>query len=154
MELTLERRWKKEKYTIGTMLVNGVYFSETCEDKDRGLRQDMPLNEIRRKKVYGKTAIPTGTYVIDMDTVSPKFCNRAWAKPYNGKVPRLVNVPGYSGVLIHPFNTAEDSYGCIAVGENKEKGKVLNSTAYFRKLMDEHLIPAHKRGEKITLKIY
>jgi len=51
-----------------------------------------------------------------MNIISPKFRNRSWAKPYNGKIPRLLNVPGYDGVLIHPFNTAEESLGCVGVG--------------------------------------
>lgn len=153
MILRLERRYKKDTYTIGVMYINGEYFSDTIEDRDRGLTQDMELNEIARRKVYGQTAIPTGRYRIDMDTVSPKFNDRTWAKTYGGIVPRLVGVPCYSGVLIHPFNTAEESKGCIAVGRNIEKGKVLRATKYFRLLMDEHLCPAHRRGEAIEIEI-
>ena len=111
MELRLERRYKKETYTIGKMSIDGKYFADTIEDKDRGLDNSMPVNKIKKMKVYGKTAIPTGTYRIDMDTVSPKFSYRSWAKPYGGIVPRLLAVPCYSGVLIHPFNTAEESLG-------------------------------------------
>ena len=87
----------------------------------------MSLKEINNKKVYGETAVPTGTYKVDMNTVSPKFKSRTWAKPYGGKLPRLVLVPGYDGVLIHPGNKAEDTLGCILVGENKAVGQVLNS---------------------------
>ena len=101
---------------------------------------------------YGETAIPTGTYKIDMDTVSPKFQNRAWAKPYNGKLPRLIDVKGYSGVLIHVGNKPEDTLGCILVGENKVKGQVINSTATFYELMTA-LLKAHKAGEEICITI-
>lgn len=90
---------------------------------------------ISKVKIYGETAIPTGTYKISKNIVSQKFRERSWAKPYNGKIPRLQNVPGYSGVLIHPGNTANDSLGCILVGENKIKGKVVNSQNTFHKLM-------------------
>jgi len=62
----------------------------------------MPLEEITSIKVKNETAIPTGTYSVNMNIVSPKFKDRAWAKPYNGKIPRLINVPGFDGVLIHP----------------------------------------------------
>lgn len=153
MKLTLDRRWKKDTYTIGVLYVDGVRFCDTIEDKDRGLDASMPVNKIKKLKVYGKTAIPTGTYKIDMDTISPKFRFRQWAKPYGGIVPRLLAVPCYSGVLIHPFNTAEDSLGCIGPGQNKVKGKVVNSTVTFTKLMDEHLVPAHQRGEDIYITI-
>jgi hypothetical protein len=50
----------------------------------------MDVSEISKIKVYGKTAIPSGIYQIDMDTISPKFKNRSWAKVCEGKVPRLV----------------------------------------------------------------
>lgn len=152
MELTVVRKWKKDKYTIGELLVNNVKFSETCEDKDRGLNDKMSLAEIKSKKIYGKTAIPAGTYEIKM-TYSPKFANRPFAKKYGGKVVEIMNVKGYQGVRIHPFNTAEESLGCIAPGRNLEKGKVLQSTVYYTKLVDEYIMPAIKRGEKITITI-
>ena len=101
MELKVKRKAFEKDYTIGKLYIDGVAYCDTLEDCDRGLTQDMPLEEIQAKKVYGKTAIPTGTYEIDMNTVSPKFKDRSWAKPYGGKLPRLVNVPGYEGVLIH-----------------------------------------------------
>lgn len=103
-------------------------------------------------KVYGQTAIPTGVYKIDMDTVSPKFRSRSWAKPFDGRLPRLINVPAFDGVLIHVGNTAEDSLGCILVGRNKQVGKVLQSTATFGSLM-EILLKASNAGESIYIQI-
>lgn len=135
MKLLLKRIAKKDTYTIGKLYVDGKYVADTLEDCDRGLRQDMSLEEIKRIKVYGQTAIPTGTYKVDMNTVSPKFKDRSWAKPWKGKLPRLIDVPGYEGVLIHVGNQAQDSLGCVLVGQNKVKGRVINSTATFGKLM-------------------
>lgn len=148
MEILLNRRWKKDTYTIGELFINGKKFSETCEDKDRGLKDNMSLVEIKAKKIYGKTAIPTGTYEIKM-TYSPKFANRVWAKKYGGKVVEFMNVKGYQGVRCHPFNEAAESLGCVAVGRNLQKGKVLQSTIYYTKLVDEYIYPALKRGEKV-----
>ena len=153
MELKLIRKEKEANYTIGDLFVNGILFSQTLEDKDRGLTQDMPLEEIKAKKVYGKTAIPTGTYEIDMNTISPKFQARSWAKPYGGKLPRLLNVPGYEGILIHPFNSAAESLGCIGVGDNSIKGMITDSSRTFMSLMSKYLLPAKVRGEKITISI-
>lgn len=152
MKLLLERKWKKETYTIGIVYINGVRFSECIEDKDRGLTDNMPLSTINSIKKYGQTAIPTGTYDIQL-TYSPKFASKAWGKKYNGKVPQIVNVKGYSGVRIHPLNTAEQSLGCLGFGRNLEKGKVLQATEYYYKLMDNYILPAIKRGEKITIEI-
>ena len=136
MELLLKRTAKKQNYTIGDLYIDGQWFSNTLEDKDRGLTQNMTEEEISKIKVYGSTAIPTGKYKIDMNTVSPKFKNRPWAKKWNGKLPRLKSVPGYEGVLIHVGNTQKDTLGCILVGENKIKGQVINSTTTFNKLME------------------
>lgn len=135
MEILVKRIAKKSKYTIGKMYIDGRYICDTLEDTDRELNQNMSLKEINNKKVYGETAIPTGTYKVDMNTVSPKFKSRIWAKPYGGKLPRLVSVPGYDGVLIHPGNKAEDTLGCILVGENKAIGQVLNSQTTFKRVM-------------------
>lgn len=135
MKLLLKRIAKKDKYTIGNLYVDGKFFCNTLEDKDRGLNSQMSLEEIKNKKIYGETAIPTGTYKIDMNVVSSSFKNRTWAKPYNGKIPRLLNVTGYSGVLIHPGNDQNDTLGCILVGRNTQVGKVLDSQNTFHSLM-------------------
>ena len=148
MEILVKRIAKKSKYTIGKMYRDGQYICDTLEDADRGLNQNMSLKEINNKKVYGETAVPTGTYKVDMNTVSPKFKSRTWAKPYGGKLPRLVLVPGYDGVLIHPGNKAEDTLGCILVGENKAVGQVLNSQVTFKKIMS-----ILTKGTNITITI-
>ncbi len=153
MKLLLKRIAKRPNYTIGRLFINGIRVCDTLEDTDRGLSSSMKEEVIRRKKIYGRTAIPTGTYHVDMDTVSPKFRYRSWARDYDGKLPRLLSVKGFEGVLIHVGNSESDSLGCIICGQNKQVGKVLNSTATFKNLMDKYLVPAHKRGESITITI-
>lgn len=135
MKLTLRRIAKKDTYTVGKLYIDGVYFCDTIEDKDRGLYQKQDIQELRKIKVPSKTAIPTGIYKISLSIVSPKYSTKkTYQEICKGKVPRLLNVPGYEGVLIHIGNTAEDSAGCILVGQNKVVGKVINSTETFRKL--------------------
>lgn len=153
MELKVKRKAFEKDYTVGKLYIDGVAFCDTLEDCDRGLTQEMPLEEIKAKKIYGKTAIPTGTYDIDMNTVSPKFNDRSWAKPYGGKIPRLIGVKGFEGVLLHVGNTASDSSGCLLCGKNTIVGMVTDSTNTFKMLMDNYLIPAKKRGENITITI-
>lgn len=133
MRLRLVRIYKGRDYTIGRLYVDGVYLCDTLEDTDRGLSSAMTSAEIKAIKVFGKTAIPRGMYFVDMQTESPRFRLRKWAKAHGGRVPRLQGVRGFDGVLIHPGNTAADTDGCILVGYNKAKGKVLDSvTAYER----------------------
>lgn len=152
MELTVTRRYKSLLYTIGKLEVNHSYFCDTLEDPCRQLDDSMTHEQIQQIKVYGQTAIPTGTYKIDMDTISPKFKDRSWARFCGGKLPRLLNVKGFEGVLIHVGNKPEDTLGCILVGQNKVKGQVINSTATFEKLY-KVMQEAHLRGELITITV-
>lgn len=152
MKILVERLQKTDTYTHGKLSIDGKYCCEVVEDKDRGLSDSMSEAEISAKKVYGETAIPTGTYNIDMNTVSPKFKDRSWAKPYGGKLPRLVGVKGFEGVLIHVGNTAKGSSGCLLVNTSVNKGVGTGSTQAFNKLM-LLLLEAKAKGEEITIEI-
>ena len=137
MELRLKRIARRETYTIGHLYVDGEYFCDTLEDTDRGLRQDMAVPVLRAKKRKGITAIPTGRYRVTMDVQSPKFRTKAMYQFCNGYLPRLINVPGFDGVLIHVGNTAKDTEGCLLVGRNTKVGKVLESRVTFVKLYEK-----------------
>lgn len=154
MELLLKRIAKKNNYTIGKLYINGEYFCDTIEDKDRGLTQNTPLAKIKTTKIQHQTAIPTGTYNITMDVISPRFSKKSFyvKNCYGGRVPRLLNVPGFDGILIHIGNTAADSSGCILVGKNSQVGKVLNSTDTFKRLYGI-LDASNRAGETIKITI-
>jgi hypothetical protein len=109
---------------------------------DRGLTQSTPPEEIRRRKIAHETAIPTGEYRVTVNLSPAK----------KRILPRLLDVPGFSGILIHRGNTKRDTSGCILVGENKVKGKVVNSTQYEKKLV-ETLTEAQEKGEEIKIEI-
>lgn len=151
MKLTLKRT-KKSNHTSGELFVNDTFQCYILEDIDRELTDQMTLEEIKSKKIYGDTAIPKGTYTIDMNTVSPKFKDKSWAKPYGGKVPRLNNVKGFEGVLIHPGNYTKDTYGCLLPAKSINNGIGSSSTEEFNKLMVK-LLEAKAKGESITLQI-
>lgn len=151
MKLLLKRIAKRPTYTIGKLYIDGTYFSDTIEDTDRGLKQNMPLSQIQRIKVMHKTAIPTGTYDVTLNVVSPKYSSKTFynTNANGGRVPRLINVLGFEGILIHCGNTAEDSSGCIIVGQNKVVGKVINSKEVFTKLYQK----LRSSTDKITITI-
>jgi len=134
MKITVKRRYFADTYTIGTMSIDGAYFCDTLEDRYRDLS--------REKKVPDETCIPFGTYDVIVN-VSPRL---------GRELPRLLNVPHFDGILIHRGNTDKDTSGCILVGENKVKGKVINSTGYEIELV-KRCKAAIARGEKITLTI-
>ena len=155
MELTLKRIALRSEYTIGKLYVDGEYVCDTIEDTVRDLDKDGKFAN-GEVKIPGKTAIPYGSYEVTMKLRSPKYSNFTkypWTKKYDGYLPRLLNVPHFEGILIHAGNTAEDTEGCICVGLNKVVGKVVDSVNTFRKLMDEYLVPAKKRNERIFMVI-
>jgi hypothetical protein len=142
MKLLIKRIARKPGYTIGNLYIDSVKFCDTLEDTDRGLKQTMSLEEIKRLKQPGITAIPFGTYNVVVN-MSPRF---------GRELPRLEDVLGFTGILIHRGNTDADSSGCILVGENKVKGKVINSTSYEVELV-KRCKEALARGESITVTV-
>jgi len=140
--LKLYRRYLNPDYTIGALFVHGEYFCDTIEDKVHDFNKDGDLLDPGEKKVYGETAIPYGTYDVEL-SMSPKF---------KRLLPMVLDVPHFTGIRIHRGNTAKDSHGCILPGENKVKGKVINSTQYELALVDI-MKKAIARGEKIQITI-
>jgi hypothetical protein len=111
MQITVNRLYRRPTYTIGKLYIDGSYFCDTLEDTVRNIRPE------GTGKIYGKTAIPAGTYRVQM-TYSPKF---------KRKLPLLIDVPNFTGVRIHAGNTAADTDGCVLVGRNRAVGMVLDS---------------------------
>lgn len=128
-------------YTIGKMYIDGDYFCDTLEDRVRDINKNGKFDN-GEVKVAGETAIPYGRYQVVV-TMSPRF---------KRELPRLLNVPNFEGILIHRGNTAPDTAGCILVGENKVKGKVINSTPYEQKLVSI-LKEIQNKGEEIWITI-
>lgn len=141
MRLTLKRIANKKDYCIGRLYINGKYFCDTLEDVDRGLDDSMSEEEIKEKKIYGKTAIPVGIYTVLL-TYSPK---------YKKVMPLINNVKGYSGIRIHSGNTAKDTLGCLLVGKNTQVGMVTDSRNTYNALYKRLL---QKGSNKITIEIY
>lgn len=124
IRLRLKRRYFADTYTIGDLYIKKDYeeeyfFSNTLEDTVRELKTI-------EDKIPCETAIPYGTYKVILN-ISPKF---------KRLLPRLLNVPFFEGILIHRGNKANDSCGCILIGENKIKGMVINSTKYENGLVN------------------
>lgn len=140
MVITIERKWKKETYTIGRLLVNGEFLCNTLELKDVGMTKRMPLDVIKQKKVFGETAIPTGKYRIDY-RMSYKF---------DKKRAYLMDVPAFIGIMIHEGNTREDTMGCILVGMNTVKGTVTDSR-HWLDILNGKIENALERGEPVSV---
>jgi len=135
MKLELKRTIFTDRTTIGDLSIDGVFFCNTLEDKDRKL-------EAGGRKIPERTAIPRGEYEVDI-TFSNRF------KKY---LPELKNVPQFTGVRIHPGNTENDTEGCILPGDRVDDYSIMNSRVTFNDLFDI-LEAAKTRGEKIILTV-
>jgi hypothetical protein len=126
MKLLLKRYDFQADRTLGKLYIENDPFCDTLEPENRDNNNDGDLTDPGEEKVWGKTAIPSGTYKII-------FFN----SPHFGRIlPRLQNVPGFDGILIHPGNTPQDTHGCILVGR-RTGNEVLNSRFTFNELWEK-----------------
>lgn len=134
MELKLNRIFLGSSATIGELYIDKKYIADTLEDRVR------PEGE----KVYGKTAIPEGTYEVKL-TYSPRF---------KKILPEILNVPNFSGIRIHTGNSSKDTEGCILVGtwDGEKEDWASDSKIAFNKLMSL-LEEATNNKEKITITV-
>lgn len=127
-ELILQRRTLTPGCTIGELRDPGGFRKVyTLEDAMREIHErDGSWRWHPGLKIPGRTAIPAGRYQIVVD-LSQRF----------GRVlPRLLDVPDFSGVRIHPGNTAEDTDGCILVGT-----AIAGATLIYSRLAMDELLP-------------
>lgn len=125
----ISRRVFTDNSTIGDLYLDGIFQCYTLEDT------------CRRVKLDGETAIPAGEYEVVL-----RFSER-----YQSNMPRLLNVPGFSGILIHPGNTKADTRGCILVGETEYKDSIGGSRAAFNKLFSKLEIMSKTEPLSITV---
>jgi len=142
MYIYVHRHYLGSTYTIGRMYVNGEYYCDSLEDKDRGLSKSLTLERNKAMKVYGKTAIPIGVYQVGL---------HKWTK-YNIVVPILQNVPAFEGILIHNGKNENNTEGCILVGENTIKGQLTNGYRYMTDLTNM-IRKAIRSGESVKIEI-
>jgi len=120
VNLRVERKYKGEDYTIGNFYVNDVFLCNTLEDTVRIVDGDCS------QKIYGKTAIPEGTYDVEFIF---------WPE-HNKYYPHIKDVPCFDGIMIHSGVTANDTFGCVLIGDNDTKAELHNGLIYMDKLRE------------------
>lgn len=141
MKLRVERLWPKATYTVGRLYVDGKLFCNTLEDRVVDVDKSGRF-EGDEKKVYGQSAIPYGTYRVEFN----------WSPKFGRNLTRLMDVPHFEGILIHPGNTAADSAGCILVGRNSAVGQLTDSRDTSDRL-NVLIEDAQRNREEITIEI-
>ena len=123
----------EEGYCLGRVFVDNVYFAESLEDQDRYLEKG------QNSKVYARTAIPRGTYEIQI-TMSSRF-----KKP----MIQFMNVPSFVGVRAHGANKAKQLQGCTALGRVRTQDGVADCKETVEKLFNR-VREALARKEQVT----
>ena len=145
MELFVVRKHFKERYTIGKFYNENTYICDTLEDPIRDLKDlnhDGDFDDPGEGKIYGDTAIPCGRYEVIL-TDLPKLKRR---------LPLLLNVPGFTGILIHAGRNNKHTEGCILVGDNKRKGELENGP-YFETTIRDMIDSVIAKFEKVYITI-
>lgn len=139
MQIDLERVDCSAARTIGRLtVVGGDFACWVCEDTVR----EVPGQPVVAWKVSGKTAIPARTYDVVV-TMSARF---------RRELPLLVDVPGFTGIRIHPGNTAEDTEGCLLPGLDHTGSGVGRSRLAFDALF-ALIREGLARKERVTIRI-
>lgn len=121
-QLILTRQIFTQQSTIGVINIDNLFSCNSLEDT------------VRRAKIPGVTAIPSGIYRMVLVT-HPKF----------GFTIHILDVPFFDGIYFHAGNSDKDVRGCIAVGQydSKEQNWIGQSRATHRAMM-EVLEPLNK----------
>ncbi len=141
MELLLTRTIRSDESTIGELSLEGEHICYTLEDLDRGLKGTWDIAAVKKKKVYGKTAIPTGRYQVVMN----------YSDQFKKYMPLLVGVLGFEGIRIHSGNAAIDTLGCILVGRARGIDQIFGSRIAYADLFI--MLKAAETKEKIFITI-
>lgn len=140
LKLKLIRYNLQPDYTEGELIninTNEEIF-DILEDRVRDINADGDLDDDGEGKVYGETAIPYGTYELEV-TYSSKF---------KRDMVLVKDVPNFSGIRMHWGRTAKQSLGCILGGEKYADGK-LENTGFTQAMVDL----LNEYGGKATLEI-
>lgn len=138
MKLRVERQIFDDESTISELLVDGAHECYVLEDKVR----EIPDTPVEEWKIPHLTAIPYGEYKLVINH----------SQRFNRDLPLLLNVPGFTGVRIHPGNTQADTEGCLLVGRTKGDEFVGESRAAFG-LLYPKLVAAIEAGDEVTVEI-
>ena len=112
MKLTVTRFIFTDKSTIGILDADGQFLSYTLEPVTR-------VDDVKPR------AIPPGTYRLALLS-SARF---------QTFTPHLMDVPGFTGIEIHPGNEPKDTEGCTLVGKTRGVDWIGNSDEAFNELL-------------------
>ncbi len=107
MKIEVIRYSTSSESTLGLLLIDGGFECYTLEDG------------YHETKIPGKTRIPAGTYDIKLRTYGKHHQQylKKYGSDFHHGMLQVVQVKGFTDILIHKGNTGEDTAGCLLVGD-------------------------------------
>lgn len=141
MILHLKRQESQRGATPGDLFIDDTWLCHTLEDEVR----EVAGQPVASWKVQGKTAIPRGEYQLVIN----------WSNRFQKFLPQLLDVPGFTGIRIHPGNTTAHTDGCILVGLARQNNipDFLGDSRRAMALLVPRLATALDAGQKITARV-
>lgn len=136
MKIKVKRIWLEIASTISEVEVDGERICYGLEDCVR----EIEGQPVESWKVKGETAIPYGTYPLEIT-----YSNR-----FKKDMLQVMDVPGFAGIRIHAGNTPHDTEGCLLVGDTRGTDFIGNSRSALVKLFGTVQAALH-RGEEVTI---
>lgn len=135
------RRPSDSVCTIGELYAsedNGTNWARLCWTLEDVVRENVNL-PVSAWKVWGETAIPLGTYKVTV----------RWSNHFQKMLPHIEQVPGFSEIMLHGGNRAEDTHGCPLCAHNHPCEDVIQGNA-----VDDTILPLLKKhGNEATITI-
>lgn len=143
MEIIVSRTKKGEVSTLGKLHIENVLDCFTLEDKDRGLVSTMPIEEIKKLKVWGLTAMTAGRYKVV----------KGWWNKKKRAVIHILDVPGFDCVYVHGGNTAKDTDACLLVGGGIANDDFITRSGVTIEKLNTIVFDALDNGEEVWITI-
>lgn len=167
MKILIKRTYLREDYTLGCLqvILSGEYESQYIDAsvlkphplggawlalcntlEPRAIAwEDKPLiGQHRGERIPGKTAIPEGTYRIELRE----------SKTYKRRMPQLLGVPEFKSIVLRTGKTPEQSRGDILVGRaTRTEPFNLNCSLPTFNLLYHLIAEALDYGEAVTVEV-
>jgi hypothetical protein len=134
VELLVQRIHENAECVIGSLSIDGAAECFTLEK---------PLQFDGRDNVPDKTCIPEGRYRVSSQ----------YSLKFSRMMPRLVDVPGREAIEIHWGNSADDTDGCILLGEVRLSDTMIGESKAAFAAFEPKLEQAIANNEEIWITV-
>jgi len=143
IKLIISRNEEHEGSTVGIMTSDGEHLCYTLED---GYQEE---------KIPGETRIPKGTYDLKLRTFGGYHgrYSKRYGEMHKGML-EVLDVPGFTDILIHTGNDKTHTRGCTLVGSSYAKnpdGFFVTASRKAYKSVYPDIAERLLAGERVTI---